>query len=219
MRTEGVRKTRLEQKSETHQHILETAKKLFLEKGYNKTTMRDIALCAKIAIGTIFLHFPDKASLLAATLHKDIDDVHRQAYETLPAEGTLTEILAHPIKMTYSHFARTPELSKTWLKEILFMEGPWGDQFNILVGKMIERITRVLLDAQGQGRLRPDSNCDVLAGGIMSHYYTMLITGVRRDLDIEAQYTLFTLLIESLLFGHIVPGQNDRGYGDTCLKS
>ncbi len=204
MRTEAVRKTRLEQKTETHQHILKTAKKLFLEKGYNKTTMRDIALRANIAIGTIFTHFPDKASLLAATLHKDIDDVHRQAYETMPTEGTLTEMLAHPIKVTYSHFARTPELSKTWIKEILFMEGPWGEQFNTLVAIIIDKIKQVLLEAQSQGRLRPDSNCEVLAAGIMSHYHTMLIRGVRRNLDIEVQYSMFTILIESLLFGHIV---------------
>ena len=204
MKNAGARKTRLEQKSETGQLILKVAKRLFLEKGYNKTTMRDIAMSADAASGTIFIHFPDKASLLAATFHKDIEDVHRRAYETLPTEGTLTEILAHPIKATYSHFAETPELSKTWIKEILFMEGPWGQKFNDLVDKMLDKIRQVLMDAQAQGRIRAESNCDALAACVMSHYYTMLVTGIRRNLDTETQYLLFTILIENQLYGHLV---------------
>ena len=74
--------------------------------------MRDIAWCANIAIGTIFIRFSNKASLLAVILHMDIDGVHRQAHEIFPAEATLTEILAHPVKVTFSHCCQSSGIIK-----------------------------------------------------------------------------------------------------------
>lgn len=51
---------------DTKQLILDTAKKEFMEKGYNDASVRSIAKQAGLTTGAIFRYFPDKESLFAA---------------------------------------------------------------------------------------------------------------------------------------------------------
>jgi AcrR family transcriptional regulator len=51
-------------KSATRQRILEVAKKLFGQQGFEPTTTRNIARAAKIAVGTLFNYFPTKESIV-----------------------------------------------------------------------------------------------------------------------------------------------------------
>ncbi|KAB2899922.1 MAG: TetR/AcrR family transcriptional regulator [Kofleriaceae bacterium] len=50
----------------TRQHVLDTALTLFREKGFEATTMRDIAKEAGLALGAAYYHFPSKDALLFA---------------------------------------------------------------------------------------------------------------------------------------------------------
>ncbi len=57
--------TRREQETEqTRQLIVEAARVLFADNGYDNVTVRDIASRAGISHGTIYLHFQDKSDLL-----------------------------------------------------------------------------------------------------------------------------------------------------------
>jgi AcrR family transcriptional regulator len=52
-------------KEATRKRILEVARRLFAEKGYEETTTRDIARAAGIASGTLFNYFPSKEAVVA----------------------------------------------------------------------------------------------------------------------------------------------------------
>jgi AcrR family transcriptional regulator len=190
---------RIQQKEETGELILKTAKRLFLELGYEKTTLRKIAEMAGLGTGTAFTHFPDKPSLLAATLHQDIEDVLQKAYETLSPESSPIEMLVYPIQAIYSHFSKTPALAKIWIKETLFLKGPWGDLVDEQFARSTEQIKLILQNAQAQGVLSPQSDCEVLATGILSHYLSTLIYGLKNSLDVDTQVSIYQALIESQL--------------------
>ena len=68
---------------ETRRLILSAAKDLYLEKGFRHASSRELARRAGVAEGTVFAHFPDKASLLAAALHEDLLHVLAQAHASL----------------------------------------------------------------------------------------------------------------------------------------
>ena len=198
--------SRAQQKQVTRQLILKTAKKLFLKLGYEKTTMRKIAEAAGLGIGTTFMHYPDKPSLLAATLHQDIEDVLEKAYVSLPPNSSLVDMLAHPVSAIFRHFAKTPELSKTWIRETLFLKGPWGERVDALFVRSTDHVRLVLQDAQAMGRLDPDIDCNVLASGMLSHYLSTLIYGLKNGLDAETQVSMYKALINSQL--RPLPGED-----------
>ena len=69
---------------DTKQLILDTAKKEFMEKGYNDASVRSIAKQAGLTTGAIFRYFPDKESLFAALVSPVADhmlDLYRKGGE------------------------------------------------------------------------------------------------------------------------------------------
>jgi AcrR family transcriptional regulator len=56
--------------AETYDKILQTAYRLFLQKGYTATSMRQVAEEAGIGKATIYHHFPDKEAIAMALLEK-----------------------------------------------------------------------------------------------------------------------------------------------------
>jgi AcrR family transcriptional regulator len=50
-------------KQQTRQHVAETARRLFLERGFDQVTVADVADEADISVGTVFNYFPTKEDL------------------------------------------------------------------------------------------------------------------------------------------------------------
>ena len=61
---------------ETRQHLLECAKREFLEKGYMKASLRNICKEAGVTTGALYFFFKDKEDLLAALVEEPL----RQLY-------------------------------------------------------------------------------------------------------------------------------------------
>ncbi len=81
----------------TKQKILEAALKLFRKRGFEKTTMRDVAKAAGVALGAAYYYFPSKDALVLA-YYDETQDTHsrvaREAMkETSQLDGRLRVVL------------------------------------------------------------------------------------------------------------------------------
>src|SRR5712691_7263075 len=73
--------------------ILQTALELFRERGFEVTTMRDIAHAAKVATGAAYYYFPSKEAIVAA-YYEQVQRTHAQKVrEELQGKGGLRERL------------------------------------------------------------------------------------------------------------------------------
>lgn len=54
---------------------MDAARELFLEKGFEATSMSEIARRAEVAQGTFYLYFPSKQEVLAAIMRELIDEI------------------------------------------------------------------------------------------------------------------------------------------------
>ena len=61
---------------ETRQHLLECAKKEFLEKGYMKASLRNICKEAGVTTGALYFFFKDKEDLLAALVEEPLQQLY-----------------------------------------------------------------------------------------------------------------------------------------------
>lgn len=71
----GITERKEREKQEMRDRILETAKQLFLEEGYDKTSIRNIAERIEYSPGTIYLYFADKDEIF--------HELHFRAFELL----------------------------------------------------------------------------------------------------------------------------------------
>lgn len=60
-------------KVRTRQKVLDAARALFAERGYDPATIRDIAKGAGMSTGAVFANFQDKAELFEAVLTEDLE--------------------------------------------------------------------------------------------------------------------------------------------------
>lgn len=83
-----------EKKSEeTRQQILQTALQLFRKKGFERTTMRDVAAAAGLSLGASYYYFPSKEAIVMAYYDYVQREHRRQAESALPKAKTLRDRL------------------------------------------------------------------------------------------------------------------------------
>lgn len=61
----GIQERRQREKERRRQQIIVAAKRVFVKKGYNRTTMENIAAEAELSAGTLYLYFKSKSELWA----------------------------------------------------------------------------------------------------------------------------------------------------------
>ena len=76
-------------KQRTRQHIAETARRLFAERGFDRVTVAEIAREAEVAQATVFNYFPTKEDLFYSRLEAFEDELMTAIRERQPGESVL----------------------------------------------------------------------------------------------------------------------------------
>jgi len=76
-------------KVRTRQKVLDAARQLFAERGYEPATIRDIAKGAGMSTGAVFANFQDKAELFEAVLSEDMAKLAETLKAAAAAETSL----------------------------------------------------------------------------------------------------------------------------------
>ena len=82
--------------SNTKTRILDVAEKLFGEKGFDSTSLRDITAEAQVNLAAVNYHFQSKESLIEAVIERRIEPINRRRMEMLDAAGpnpTLEQVI------------------------------------------------------------------------------------------------------------------------------
>src|SRR5438552_4027452 len=72
---EATPNRRMQSKMRTRQKVLEAARQLFIERGYEAATVRDIARRAGMSTGAVFANFEDKSDLFEAVVTEDFERI------------------------------------------------------------------------------------------------------------------------------------------------
>ncbi|MXQ54170.1 TetR/AcrR family transcriptional regulator [Shimazuella alba] len=109
---------REDKKLQTQTRILESAKKIFTEKGYKKASMADIAKSSNVGAGTIYNYFPSKGALLLIIFSKEFEQVQNRNVYKLDAvlKGDLVDTIIKVLKELTLSLDHYP---KSFLREIV----------------------------------------------------------------------------------------------------
>ncbi|RZJ45223.1 MAG: TetR/AcrR family transcriptional regulator, partial [Brevundimonas sp.] len=88
-------------KVRTRQKVLDAARSLFAERGYEPATIRDIAKGAGMSTGAVFANFQDKAELFEAVLAEDMARLAESLNAAVAAESTLRGRLLAALTAAY----------------------------------------------------------------------------------------------------------------------
>ena len=114
--TLGLRERKKAQKAEL---IRKAARHLFMTKGYEATTLREVAQLADVGFGTVFSYATDKAGLLAMIFVDDLQHLP-PPFEGTPSERDLLESLTRSFLKLFEFWGRNPTLSRIVLPQMEF---------------------------------------------------------------------------------------------------
>ena len=173
---------RADQKSATRAALIAAARRLFVERGYERSTMRELARAAGVATGTAYGHFPDKSTLLAAALDNDIAATLAQAFATVPPGPALAQAL-HVAAALYRMYARDPALARVLVRESLFLDGEAAVSSRARLEAFLQAMAALL--APG---LRPGLDPQDASRAFFTAYFGALVEGLNGPaFDVEAQ--------------------------------
>lgn len=163
-------------RTETRNRLYGSAIQLFLEKGYEATTMDEIAERADTARATAYNHFPRKSLLLAEWMHRRRSEVDQD----IDLEGLRNEPVATLLRRYLDDLARINvdqrELTRRLLPAWTRVGGPFEDE-----PVLANVLTRYIEIGQARGEIRMD--CDAHRAGhlIRSAYLGTLYLWLRDD--------------------------------------
>jgi AcrR family transcriptional regulator len=157
-------------KREKRARILRTARQLFERKGFDATTMREIAAKADIGHGTLFLYARSKEDVLVAMFREEVGRDVDDAIATVPRRRALVDQLLHVLGALLAHHERNVALARVFVKELPFVNDTRhgvGEFMANLIGHMTELITA----AQAAGELDADVPARLLAHNVFAIFF------------------------------------------------
>ena len=115
------RKSRRHQRN--RQLILEAAKGVFSRRGFEKTTMADIAQAAEMAAGTLYLYFPGKEELFYAVMKGGMNRLILDLKNAVSQEKGWEKKLRLFIQKPFEFFEENKEFYRIYLRELPFCNG------------------------------------------------------------------------------------------------
>ena len=82
-----------EKSEQKKKYILETARKVFVEKGYKNVTMKDIVEACEISRGGLYLYFDNTEQILLEVLQMEADETDDVFTQNITQEDTAADIL------------------------------------------------------------------------------------------------------------------------------
>ncbi|MFF0577881.1 TetR/AcrR family transcriptional regulator [Streptosporangium saharense] len=91
-------------KLRTRHALIAGALRLFLEKGYEQTTVSEIAMAADVSTRTFFSYFASKEEVVLCNARESLDNILRTFAERLPGESP-ADLLSRAVEMIFEALA------------------------------------------------------------------------------------------------------------------
>lgn len=140
--------------------ILEAASRLFAEKGYNETSMSELAHITGVAQGTIFYHFKNKEALFLAILddfkHRISEEFDRHTTEKKSATGLamVQEAMNFYLFLAGSMEDRFRILHRLHAYELARINPVCRDHLEAIYGCFVDIFERSIRQGQKDGSIR-----------------------------------------------------------------
>lgn len=199
---EGLRDT---QKRERLDRIKRAARELFLEKGYDRTTLRMIGKRAKLGAGTILRYVEDKRALLYLLFNEDHRRVTAQAIAATDSRKRFLDQNIDGFRFYYRYFGKHPEFARSVLREATFYKPrtPLGTSAGEATHRSMDRIRGIVENARRRKEITTDADDQAITLLIFEIYQIEARRWLAGpELDVEAGLRelrkVLTLLLEGL---------------------
>ncbi|PLX99274.1 MAG: hypothetical protein C0623_09335 [Desulfuromonas sp.] len=191
---------RAQKKRKTHKAIIDAAMKLFGEKGYEQTSMEELAREAGVGKGTIYGYFNTKSEILIAFLEDEVEHAFGELDAKRDAVAPLHEQLVAQMLAQLSYVTSNHEFGRLFAREMTFPSDRTVGTSRELDMRYFSKVGEVLGQAQAAGELPEEADLLLLIGHLHAVYLVTLSAFYTGDLETleEAELMLNGLVLQTL---------------------
>lgn len=194
---------RAQSKLKTRRRVLDAARQLFMERGYDAATIRDIAAAAGLSTGAVFASFVDKTDLFNVVMAEDFQRQVEHLRQAAKPDAKVEDAVMAVFEAGYRfHGAQLPLLqaaiSLSWSHGL---GGEFGDRPSF--GLAMQALGEALAHGVQSGELKADDGrvrlaAEILWDAYVSNYRRALHDGWSIDSLIERSRQQTRLILASL---------------------
>ena len=130
--------------------ILEAARQVFLERGYDAVTIRDVIRCTELATGTFYNYFRTKEDVLRALIEAHVQDLTAELRRVRGAARSLDEFIHGAYLAAFTRIAQDPVLYNLMMRNesavrALYADGVMGVSTRALRDDIEDAIRRGIM--------------------------------------------------------------------------
>jgi len=162
----GIAERKLEEKQEMHKRILNGARKIFLEKGYEQASMRSIAQEIRYSPGSLYFYFKDKGEIF--------HELHKEGFRLLLNQLKVLDKVGDPferLKASGRVFIQFAQENKDYYNLMFIVDEPVKDPLSEgfqIAEEAISYMHEMVKECQQKGRFKD----------MDTEYFTFLIISV-----------------------------------------
>lgn len=148
----SIAERKQEEKQEMRKRILDAARKIFLDNGYEKTSMRNIATEINYSPGIIYFHFRDKSEIF--------HELHREGFRLLLSHLNVLNEVVDPferLKAVGRFFIRFAQENKDYYNLMFIVDEPTkknGEGGFQIAQEAISHLLELIEECQAGGRFK-----------------------------------------------------------------
>lgn len=159
------------QKEATRRRVLDAARELFDEIGYEETTLRAVAERAHISVGSVFTSFESKGELLSQVMQDRLETLYAELDRMLPhIRGTTADRIRSAFAMFYAFEMRHARLFLAHIAQT-YSWTPGSPIIPFGHNLRLQGMVRAALEGGvARGEIRPDADLDIAMQTLMASF-------------------------------------------------
>lgn len=124
--------------------VLETTRRLFARKGYQRTTMVEVATASEVALGTLYQIFPSKEAMLCSLLEDYIDQLIERVRQAAAEAGDAPAQLRRVVRTQLAFSLQNADVLRFYLSGWTGYEFTVRQRFGERIDDKYEEYLRLL---------------------------------------------------------------------------
>ncbi len=192
----GIRETK---KQHTRKAIMQAAITLFSEKGFEKTSIEELARTAGIGKGTIYGYFQTKSDILHAFCEDELECLHAELTSNADQEIPILEQMVRIYMSEFSHLTENREFSRLFMQQTAFPRDVDRERHLANEDNYFKLLFPLLEKAQERGELRREVDLLYITGHFYGLYLLLVSAWFSGRVQTEgAEVALATLFRQAL---------------------
>jgi AcrR family transcriptional regulator len=161
-------------KQDKLERIQTAAIELFREKGFDQTTLREIASRAEVGLGTIFLYAADKNELLFVVFNDHIRRCFADGFTIAQPSSSFVDDALQMFSSLFTLFETDLNLSRCFIRALMFYQGEQRAEYYSLTINSFAFLAERIKRAQLEGEIDPSLDATQASRTIFALYQAVL---------------------------------------------